>query len=177
MPIIDATPIGTATNNSYVTEAEADAYWATQLYDTWTAQTAEQKQRALISATDRIDKENFYGSLVANTQRLEFPRTGLDDIDGRDINSIIPRQVKEATFELAKYMITTDMNGIETVTTQTIAEEKVSSLQVKYAVDSSNPDTKTTADFPENVNLLLEDLTKGGGSGSAFFYLGGDALL
>lgn len=173
MPTIDAT-LGGANSNSYVTEAEADAYWSTQLYDTWTAATSDDKQRALIQATDRIDKEDFYGDRkdVTTPQRLKFPRTGLDKIDGIDINDVIPRQIKEATYELAKYLLTTDMNGIQTVTTQTKKKKKVSSLEIEYAIDSGQADVKTTADFPENVSLLLDDLVVGGGTTGGWFYVG-----
>lgn len=102
--------VGGATSNSYVTTAEADTYFATRYNNsTWTALTTAQKEAALITATEQIDRLRFrylrYGSEIENAddyQRLEFPRSYTLDIAGV---AIVPLEVKKATYEQAWFVI------------------------------------------------------------------------
>jgi hypothetical protein len=71
---INAT-LSSASANSYVTLADADAYFETvPNSSTWTDKTTDQKNRALISATRWIDSLNFYGDRCDNGQSLKWPR-------------------------------------------------------------------------------------------------------
>jgi hypothetical protein len=61
----------------YGTIEGADRYFSEQLYgEFWETQTAEKKQKALITATRAIDLLNFAGSKTDDSQVLEFPRNG-----------------------------------------------------------------------------------------------------
>jgi len=67
--------IGGSTSNSYVTLTEANDYFADRLNTAeWDAVGSETKEKALITATRRIDEEQFLGYKVSLTQALKWPR-------------------------------------------------------------------------------------------------------
>lgn len=106
---LDATP-GSASANSYLTVAEADAYHNTSLYaSAWTSATTENKERALITATRILDEKiSWVGFKATAEQALAWGRTNVVD-DGYDVPStIIPLPVKNATAEFAKHLLITD---------------------------------------------------------------------
>jgi hypothetical protein len=77
---IVATP-GAANANSYLTLAEAQAIIDGLVEDAdvvaWGQATTDQKNRALFSATQRLDRERFLGARATDTQSLQWPRTGV----------------------------------------------------------------------------------------------------
>jgi hypothetical protein len=81
MPIaIDAT-VGGANANSYLTLAAAQAIIDGFVQDAdvtaWASATTDQKNRALFTATQRLDRERFRGARATDTQALQWPRTGV----------------------------------------------------------------------------------------------------
>ena len=90
------------TANSFVTLAEADAYFETVPSSTnWDDKTDDQKNRALISATRWIDTLNFYGDRCDADQALSWPRNNYH-VDRVELAcSAIPNDIKYATYELA----------------------------------------------------------------------------
>ena len=63
--------------NSYVTVAEADAYFADRLSnDVWSVLSPEKKAQSLVAATEYIDGLRWKGSAVDSQQALAFPRVG-----------------------------------------------------------------------------------------------------
>ncbi len=66
MAISIVATVGSATANSYVTLTEAQAFidGLTESDDVtaWGSSTEDQKNRALFSSTQRIDREKFFGS-------------------------------------------------------------------------------------------------------------------
>lgn len=137
---IDATLKG-ASANSYVTLAEADAYFETTPDDsTWTNKTDDQKNRSLISATRFIDDFEFYGERCTTTQALKWPRKDYK-VDGVKIDcTFIPDEVKVATFELARGLAN-DPDALvgSKGTDGTYEEVKLGDLEVKYNSQSLNP--------------------------------------
>jgi len=130
---IDATLAG-ASANSYVTLAAANTYFETVPdSSTWTDKTDDQKNRALISSTRWINALSFYGDRCTTTQALKWPRENytVDDIDLAC--SLIPTDIKVATFELAR-ALANDTGAItdSTGTTGIYDEVKLGDLQVKY---------------------------------------------
>lgn len=115
--LIICTP-GGATDNSYLTAAQADAYFANSLRNTaWTAQTAENRERALIQATAEIEelgggrsvaspaRLRFSGSPYstdATVQALHFPRTS--DTTAAGVKQI-PQAVRVAVCEQAMVLL------------------------------------------------------------------------
>ena len=77
---IDATA-GGANANSYLTLAAAQAIVDGFVQDddvtAWASATTDQKNRALFTATQRLDRERFLGARSTDTQALQWPRTGV----------------------------------------------------------------------------------------------------
>jgi len=115
---LDAT-VGGSASNSYVTRAEADAYFGDRLNNSvagdWntksdsTSRTTAEKDAALVTATRRIDEEQFLGLKVTITQALKFPRVDLYDEDGIAFSTTaIPERVKQATYIAALELLKAD---------------------------------------------------------------------
>ena len=137
---IDATLQG-ASANSYVTLAEADTYFETVPdSSTWTDKTDDQKTRALISATRWIDALSFYGDRCTETQALKWPREDYK-VDGiKLVCTLIPQQVKVATYELARaFANDTDSITGTNGTTGLYDEVELGELKVKYKDSSTTP--------------------------------------
>ena len=120
---IDAT-VGGANANSYLTLAAAELIIEGFVQDddvtAWTSATNDQKNRALYTATQRLDRERFLGARATDTQALQWPRTGVRKPDTY-INTYavgfpfrittdyytdteIPSQIKQAQCVLAVYL-------------------------------------------------------------------------
>lgn len=137
---IDATLQG-ASANSYVTLAEADTYFETVPdSSTWTDKTDDQKTRALISATRWIDALSFYGDRCTETQALKWPREDYK-VDGiKLVCTLIPQQVKVATYELARaFANDTDSITGTSGTSGLYDEVELGELKVKYKDSSTTP--------------------------------------
>ncbi|NDA78164.1 MAG: DUF2344 domain-containing protein, partial [Actinobacteria bacterium] len=121
-----------------VTLADANAYFETVPDSaTWTNKTDDQKNRALISATRWIDSLNYLGDRCDEDQALKWPRNNYD-VDGVELEcSLIPAQIKYATYELAR-ALANDTGAItdSTGTTGLYDEVKLGDLQVKYSKTS-----------------------------------------
>jgi len=115
----DATLKGT-TSNSYVTVEEADAYFDMSMdYAKWEQLSVKDKQRFLVSATSRLDIDQFGGRRTATAQLLQWPRLWIIDRNfsqNQDFVEYIggnyyldpetmPLELKTATFELALWYI------------------------------------------------------------------------
>ena len=120
---IDATA-GGANANSYLTLSDAQDIVDGMVEDAdvtaWASATDDQKNRALYTATQRLDRERFIGARATNTQALQWPRTGVRKPDtyvntyatgfpfriSEDYFSEteIPDQIKRAQIELAVYL-------------------------------------------------------------------------
>ena len=131
--VIDAT-LGGASANSYVTLADADAYFDTTPDSTnWDNKTTDQKNRALISATRWIDALSFYGDRCSETQALKWPREDYK-VDGIELAcTLIPVGIEVATYELARALANdTDAITGNTGTTGIYDEVELGELKVKY---------------------------------------------
>jgi len=157
MATIDAT-FGGATSNSYVTLLEAEEYFGARLFsDNWNNASEANKIAALIQATKRIDREKFYGDRVSSTQKLAFPRSGISYIDNVLYDGIIPEQIKDATCEVAIYMLSNDISQKDT----NIGDKKsvaVGSIKVEYA-QQDRVVVQSTNTLSDYVLTLLEDFS------------------
>tara|TARA_B100001287_G_scaffold30638_1_gene21885 strand:+ start:1581 stop:2141 length:561 start_codon:yes stop_codon:yes gene_type:complete len=124
MAISIVATVGSASANSYVTLTEAQAFIDGQVESddvvAWGNSTDDQKNRALFSSTQRIDREKFLGARVADTQALEWPRSGVRKPDTYSnlyglsfpnrlvadyyLDTEIPDRVKHAQIVLAVYL-------------------------------------------------------------------------
>jgi hypothetical protein len=130
--------LSSATANSYVTLAEANAYFETVPDSTsWDNKTDDQKNRALISATRWIDSLNFYGDRCDAGQALKWPRNNYEvDLIPLDC-ALIPQDIKYGTFELARALANdTDAVTGNTGTTGLFDQVELGELKVKYNTKS-----------------------------------------
>ena len=102
---IDATVGGTAAN-SYITVAEGTAF-ADDVIGTvaWTAASSDNRIRALLAATARLDELEWVGSMAATTQALAWPRTDAECGEKVYTSTEIPIEIKRGTFELANLLL------------------------------------------------------------------------
>ena len=124
MAISIVATVGSASANSYVTLTEAQAFIDGQVESddvvAWGNSTDDQKNRALFTSTQRIDREKFLGARVSDTQALEWPRSGVRKPDTYTnlyglsfpnrlvadyyLDTEIPDRVKQAQIVLAVYL-------------------------------------------------------------------------
>ena len=138
--VIDAT-LGGASANSYVTLADADAYFETVPDSTdWASKSTDQKNRALISATRWIDVLSFYGKRCSETQALKWPRKEYE-VDGIELAcTLIPFGIEVATYELARALANdTDAITGSTGTTGIYDQVELGELKVRYKSSSMTP--------------------------------------
>jgi hypothetical protein len=78
--VLDAT-VGGASANTYVTLAEAQAIVDGFVQDAdvqhWGSGNTDSRNRALFTATQRLDRERYLGARATDTQALQWPRTGV----------------------------------------------------------------------------------------------------
>lgn len=144
--------------NTYLTEAEADTYWAARTNTVWSSASTAEKEKALLEGTQYIDNAfSFIGAFIT-TNTLAWPRNGVYIARGNFIgqtidNTTVPQQVKDALSELALDALTARL-----VETQSrggaIKREKVDVVEVEY-MDWA-PSGKTF----KFATMLLKPLTK-----------------
>ena len=137
MAISIVATVGAANANSYITLAEAQDVVDGLIDDddvtAWDAATTDQKNRALYTATLRIDRERFLGARATDTQALQWPRTGVKRPDTYVNNYLlgfpyrittsyfteteIPSQIKSAQVYLSVYLVNNksglNLSGLE----------------------------------------------------------------
>lgn len=100
----------TVGTNSYISLADANTYFNARLYcDAWTTSTDDNKSKALLMATAKIDRQRLKGEKVDDSQTLQFPReifVGRNYMDayrgeGWYTEDAISQDVKNATCEEA----------------------------------------------------------------------------
>jgi hypothetical protein len=80
------TTIGGADSNSYVSLAEADAYFEARLDgESWATETSDRRTQGLLKVAKRLDQINWLGSRVTTIQALSWPRIGVAKRDGADV--------------------------------------------------------------------------------------------
>jgi hypothetical protein len=140
MPTITCTP-GGPTDNSYVTEAQADAYFADTLRQAkWFDFDDFVRQAAVIQATREIEaqggsapetysprRSKFEGVPFVDTQSLHFPRPGDNTIAGA---LVIPEPIRAAVCEQAFWLADREVNGGDLVDRQALQAEGVKSFSV-----------------------------------------------
>jgi len=130
--------------NSYVTEAEADAYMVTRIdAANWTAATTANKEASLVTATQIIDNNAWIGYSVSSTQALAFPRKNAVYFDNRLGQTItiasdtVPDLIKTAVFEQALHLL--NHEDLLEGTVQTFENISIGSISIS---DSNNDVTR-----------------------------------
>lgn len=153
MAVTVVATIGGATSNSYLSVADADAYFNNRLNAAaWTGETdADQKARALIQATEWLEGFTYVGARVTTTQRLSWPR--IDEGDDAFTTTEIPLNLQRACCELALHLLRAG-------STDPLAPsglEAFSTIQVG-PIDLSIRSAAASGALPTVVKRLLRDL-------------------
>ncbi len=99
---------GSATDNSYLSVAEADAIALTRPGTlTWTAvaTTDAQKEAALVTASSYLNQLTWIGSRTSTSQPMAWPRSGAECDEKVYDNATIPGEVEQATFDIAEALL------------------------------------------------------------------------
>jgi hypothetical protein len=144
VPSLDTT-IGGVSANSYASESVADDYFDERLnVAAWTDADADDRARALISATRWVDTLDFLGTKADTAQALQWPRSGVRDADSRFGSDIpddeIPVAVTYATCEVALEFLnagTTDLWRVDA--TLGVKRKKVDVLETEYFESAQRP--------------------------------------
>ena len=165
MPLVIVPEDGTGlpNANSYISQAEGDAYFEAHLYgDSWTNASTEDKDKAMAHATRLLDAHTNWrtGSKKTANQALQWPREGAYK-DGFEISpSVVPVEVKNATAELAMLMISNNL-------TADVDQNNLNSITLgKGALEIEFNDSRPKRQIPFHVDALLQGLgsIQGGGN-------------
>lgn len=126
---------GTGKSNavSYASASDADTYWAAESDETWSSFSTAEKESALVRATrelDRLYSVRFVGVRASSTQSLCWPREQAATVDGIAIVAAVPRQVIDATIELARTATTEDLRATDNPLDVTAETVKVGPIEL-----------------------------------------------
>jgi len=153
--------IGAADANSYVTQAEANAYILDRVHaSAW--EDFEDKDQVLITSSQMLDWYiNWKGFRASTTQNMLWPRTGVIRRDSTEIDDgVIPNEVKVAVYELALSSLEADRTDDDPLSG--IDQLKAGSLMIKAG--PSGADSTSIDAIPSKVFKILSDLRTLGGS-------------
>lgn len=158
--VYDTVTIGAYTYSVYMTVTEADEYLTASLYKSdWDAASDDDKDRAIVMATRLLDRQAWQGSKTDSDNELEWPRTGLTDVD----DATIPDFIEAATAELANMLL--GSQDVETFTETEIKSVGAGTARVEFFRDSGDGGF---ARFPTVVQELVGKYLDGNlGSGIA----------
>ena len=153
--------VGASTSNSYVTRAEADAYFQLGMHPNglkWHELEDEVKDALLIRATRMIDNCPIYGAkydtdLTSGVpdQALKFPRA----VDYDDGTTFIPMGVKYATYEQAIWLASVGTSdNREEMQARGVTSVSVGDVSETYGSvrNTSDPAQRLC---PETKNILI----------------------
>lgn len=148
---------GRADAESYLSVAEADAYFAERGGPAaWTGAATADKEAALRYAARWLDgRYRWRGAIFDAEQGLGWPRTGARDDDGRTLAGV-PQRLKDAAAELALAHLDEALNAARDRETR---RERVNGLEVEYAAGAA------PARRHPYVDGLLRGLVVGGTAG------------
>jgi hypothetical protein len=142
--------------NTYINEADADAYFLARANSTWAGASTTAKEAGLIRATSYLDAHyagQWVGAVADSSQALAWPRSGAIDRNGNSIDSAdIPDQIEDATCELAVRALGVDDLEADIDAGGQVKRQKVGTLEIEYN-DFADPTIKYT--FVEKLLIGL----------------------
>lgn len=142
--------------DSYVSLAEADEYHLKRGNQMWGNLSAERREQLLRLASDYITYifgNVFVGVRAVSSQSLAWPR--ISTVDYTLYNQGVPRQIREATAELALVQNTTPL--MPNVRSAAKKKVKVGSIEVEYVASGYTGPRflAATSRLGEFVNQML----------------------
>lgn len=98
--------------DAYISEADADAYFAAVGNAAWAAATSGEKEIAIVKATRYMEKRfgnKWKGIIATSTQALGWPRDGVYDERGTELDDQVPLAIAHACAEYARHALTNDL--------------------------------------------------------------------
>jgi hypothetical protein len=141
------------TANSYVTLAEAVAYWSNVAGFDYTTLQTPVIERSLIQATHYIElnyRSLFKGVKLEEDQPLGFPREGIY-WECSELPAM-PLQLKYATFEYAKRILESDGEGIQ----PDPADRDATGNQLKYTFRKVGPLENKVEYLPGSGGITIQ---------------------
>lgn len=161
MPTLDAT-VGGSSANSYIDVSTADTLADERLQTAeWTAAGTDDKERALIMATRRLEQLRYEGDKTDSSQALKWPRQDAVDENGDEYaTDAIPALVQEQVFEVALWVLNQDADGTDPMAPtglEGFRSAKVGPMEVERDRSFS------AGDLPDNVLRALRPVRKSSG--------------
>lgn len=154
MTITIVADAGSASANSLGTLAEADAYFSTRLGgNLWLDYGAEDRKKALVTATQRVCAEVYRGQVVSTTQALAFPRINIYRAGFLLPTDAIPDFAKSATFEEALALLKlsgadADKDPFRKTGTEELKALRAGDIALDFIDRAENTDNASAADDP-----------------------------
>lgn len=145
---------GVTGSNSYISVSAADDYFVLDpnFSATWMGYETTTKEYYLAWSTRILDQKvrwRGYKEDVLNS--LRWPRVGVYDADNEAIGSTeIPRQLKQATCEFAKWLVTNDPTVGKDV--DNLKRLMVDVIEIEYQDDAAQ------TNYPSIINQILHPL-------------------
>lgn len=151
---------GVAGANSYVSIADANAYFADRNDSTWAGLQDEVKQKGILDATAYIEAKyrgSWVGSLYDTAQGLSWPRIGAYDPEGRDLDGGVPVDLIAVVCRLALQSATSGDLEVAQDRGGQVKREKVGPIETEY-----EPGAPAGSTYPY-VDDMISGLVRGGG--------------
>jgi hypothetical protein len=151
--------------NSYVCLCDADEYFETRIDSSaWHSAEEDDKESALITATQIADENRFLGTAVSLTQNLAWPRKGASYFDPKfgDFITVsetdVPKRMKQAVLELAYELLANE--NLLNPAIQNFEEITIGPITLK---DSDSDGTRRQSrTVPRLYTTLIKPLTVSG---------------
>lgn len=93
--------------NSYISVDDATDYLELSLHaNSWNNASSSDKEKALVTAARLLDRYRWIGTKTDAAQGLDWPRTGVSDAEGNEIeDDEIPQQILDLQCELAVILL------------------------------------------------------------------------
>jgi hypothetical protein len=154
MTLIVEDGTGLTNANTYVSEAEADAYFEIiPAYSAiWAGYSSAEKENFLRMATRALDaRTDWEGSKQVDASALRWPRKRVRDRDGLIVaTDVVPQAVKDATCELARIIDNEDITTGQDV--ENVRMLKLDVLEIEYQEGTSQQRV------PQYLNHVLRGL-------------------
>lgn len=152
--------LGASDANSYVTLAEANAYFEDRMHSS--AWETSDKEGLLITSSQMLDWYiKWKGTKSTTAQAMLWPRTDVMRPDGTVIgDDELPPEIKTAVYEQALANIETDRTGDDPLAG--IGQLKAGSLMIKAGAEK--PNQTNAKPLPSHVYQILKDLHNSGGT-------------
>lgn len=152
--------------NSFVTVADATSYFADLYgYDAWAGLSTTIKEQLLVTASQRINQEQFRGTATTDLRDLQFPKTGVYDRFGDLISStVVPKNIQNAVFEQAfSYQVTglfdaDELADMELVSNMSESDAGISRSYTFKKVDASRICSKARKQLKLIPNIWISGL-------------------